>query len=62
MTVSASSTIHRPRILVIDDDPIYRAAVVATLNREYDVTIADNGSEGLLKAFTFPPESSCWMR
>lgn len=39
------------KILIIDDDPIVRAALKRTLqNQGYDATVASNGSEGIIQA------------
>ncbi len=34
------------RILVIDDDPLFRNLMVSFLRREYFVSVASDGSEG----------------
>ncbi len=32
--------LQRPRILVIDDDPLFRSLIVSLLRDEYQVTVA----------------------
>ena len=44
------------KILIIDDDPIIRAALKKTLqNQGYDTTIASNGEEGIKQAILIRP-------
>jgi len=38
---------ERKRILLVDDDPVFVAAVTAVLESRYDVSSASNGSEAL---------------
>ena len=39
------------KILIIDDDPIVRAALKRTLqNQGYDATVASNGEQGIIQA------------
>lgn len=46
-----------PRILVIDDDPMYRDMVSEVLSEEgHDVLLANNGLEGIDKARAYMPE------
>lgn len=44
------------RILVIDDDPLFRNLMVSFLRREYFVSVASDGSEGFYKALEYPPD------
>lgn len=47
----------RPRILVIEDEPVVRSIVEMMLKREgYEVTLAENGRQGLDSAVTAPPD------
>lgn len=46
----------RPRILVIDDDPLFRSLITSMLRRDYLVTVAGDGAEGYYKALEFPPQ------
>lgn len=46
----------RARILVIDDDPLFRSLVVATLRKDYLVSVAGDGSEGYKKAMEHVPD------
>ncbi len=44
------------KILIIDDDPIVRAALKRTLqNQGYDATVASNGEEGIMQAQQIRP-------
>lgn len=44
------------KILIIDDDPIVRAALKRTLqNQGYDATVASNGEEGIIQAQRIRP-------
>lgn len=45
-----------PRVLVIDDDPLFRNLMVSFLHREYIVSVASDGSEGFYKALEYPPD------
>lgn len=45
----------RPRILVIDDDPLFRSLIVSLLRRDYLVAVASDGAEGFYKALEHPP-------
>jgi DNA-binding response OmpR family regulator len=44
------------RILVIDDDPLFRSLITSMLRREYLVTVACDGSEGYYKALEQAPQ------
>ncbi len=44
------------RVLVIDDDPLFRNLMVSFLRREYFVSVASDGSEGFHKALEYPPD------
>lgn len=46
----------RDRILVIDDDPLFRSLITSMLRREYFVTVACDGSEGYYKALEDAPQ------
>jgi CheY-like chemotaxis protein len=45
----------RPRVLVIDDDPLFRSLIVSLLRRDYVVSVASDGAEGFYKALEHPP-------
>tara|TARA_R110002095_G_scaffold1076_3_gene5097 strand:+ start:4063 stop:4665 length:603 start_codon:yes stop_codon:yes gene_type:complete len=44
------------RVLVIDDDPLFRNLMVSFLRREYIVSVASDGSQGFHKALEYPPD------
>ena len=46
----------RSRILVIDDDPLFRSLITSMLRRDYFVSVAADGSEGYYKALEHPPQ------
>jgi len=46
----------RTRILVIDDDPLFRSLIVSLLRKDYFVSVASEGSEGYYKALEYPPD------
>jgi DNA-binding response OmpR family regulator len=46
---------NRARILVIDDDPLFRSLLTALLPAEFQVTVASDGAEGYYKALELPP-------
>lgn len=45
----------RARILVIDDDPLFRSLITSMLRRDFLVSVAAEGSEGYYKALEHPP-------
>lgn len=49
---------NRARILVIDDDPLFRSLIVSLLRKEYLVSVASEGSEGFYKALEHPPDAA----
>jgi two-component system chemotaxis response regulator CheY len=46
----------RARILVIDDDPLFRNVVVTMLRKDFFVSVASEGSEGYYKALEHVPD------
>lgn len=46
----------RPRILVIDDDPLFRNLMMTILGKEFTVFVAGEGSEGFQIAIENPPD------
>jgi len=42
--------------MVIDDDPLFRNMLVTALKRDYNVSVASEGSEGYYKALEHPPD------
>lgn len=46
----------RPRVIVIDDDPLFRSLITTLLRKEYLVTVASDGAEGYYKAAEYPPD------
>ncbi len=47
---------NRARVLVIDDDPLFRSLITSILRRDYFVSVAADGSEGYYKAIEHPPQ------
>ena len=47
---------QRARILVIDDDPMFRSLLVSLLRKDYIVAVASGGAEGFNKALEHPPD------
>jgi len=47
---------NRARVLVIDDDPLFRSLITSILRRDYFVAVAADGSEGYYKAIEHPPQ------
>lgn len=48
--------LKRARVIVIDDDPLFRSLVVSLLRQHYYVSVAAEGSEGFYKSLEQPPE------
>ena len=46
----------RLRILVIDDDPLFRSLLTSILRNEFVVMVAGDGAEGYYKALELPPD------
>jgi DNA-binding NarL/FixJ family response regulator len=54
---TAETTVRpRTRVLVIDDDPVFRCRLVAVLRRDYLVAVATEGADGYRKATENPPD------
>ncbi len=47
---------QRPRILIIDDDPLYRSLMTTLLRKDYLLAVAADGAEGYQKALQHPPD------
>ncbi len=47
---------RRARILVVDDDPLFRSLIVSLLRKDFLVSVASEGSEGFYKALEYPPD------
>jgi DNA-binding response OmpR family regulator len=47
---------NRARVLVIDDDPLFRSLITSILRRDFLVSVAAEGSEGYYKALEHPPQ------
>lgn len=45
----------RARVLVIDDDPLFRSLLTSMLRKDYLVSVACDGAEGYYKALEHPP-------
>ena len=46
----------RPRIIVIDDDPLFRSLIVSQLRKSFLVSVAAEGAEGYYKSLEHPPD------
>lgn len=46
----------RARVLVMDDDPLFRSLLAATLRKDYLVSVAADGAEGVAKALEHVPD------
>jgi CheY-like chemotaxis protein len=46
----------RARVLVVDDDPLFRSLIVSLLRKDYLVSVSSDGSEGFYKALEHPPD------
>lgn len=44
------------RVLVIDDDPLFRSLITTLLKKEYSVVVASDGAEGYFKALEQRPD------
>jgi len=53
---SPSVATNRSRVLVIDDDPLFRSLITSMLRRDYFVSVASDGAEGYYKALEHPPQ------
>lgn len=47
---------NRSRVLVIDDDPLFRSLITSMLRRDFFVSVASDGAEGYYKALEHPPQ------
>jgi len=47
---------RRPRILIIDDDPLFRSLIVSVLRADFVVAVASDGEEGYYKALEHAPD------
>lgn len=47
---------QRARVLVIEDDPLFRSVISTLLRGEYIVQVASEGSEGFFRALEEPPD------
>ena len=48
--------LRRPRILIIDDDPLFRSLIVSVLRADFVVAVASDGEEGYYKALEHVPD------
>jgi len=51
-----ASGAKRSRVIVIDDDPLFRNLIVSMLRKDFFVSVASEGSEGYYKAIEHPPD------
>ncbi len=49
--------IQRPRLLIIDDNPIFRKLLIHSLRRHFFVVDAQDGCDGYSRAFSVPPDA-----
>ena len=56
LPITAGSATTRPRVIVIDDDPLFRNLLVSVLRKDFFVSVASEGSEGYYKAIEHPPD------
>jgi CheY-like chemotaxis protein len=47
---------NRTRVLVVDDDPLFRNLVTTLLRKDYFVAVANDGYEGFFAALEHPPD------
>jgi DNA-binding response OmpR family regulator len=52
----AAGIMNRPRILIVDDDPLFRSLITSMLRRDFLVMVAADGSEGYYKALEHLPQ------
>ncbi len=50
--------LNRPRILVIDDDCMFRNLIATLLRKDYFVAVAADGADGFHKALGHPPAAA----
>ena len=46
----------RYKVLIIDDDPLFRSLLVSLLRTDYLVSVATDGADGFYKAVKYPPD------
>ncbi|QDU81087.1 Chemotaxis protein CheY [Polystyrenella longa] len=46
----------RHKVLIIDDDPLFRSLLVSLLRTDYLVSVASDGADGFYKAVEYPPD------
>lgn len=49
-------SMSRPRVLVIDDDPLFRSLMMSMLRKDFLVSVAGGGEEGYYKALEHAPD------
>lgn len=49
---------NQPRIIVIDDDPLFRSLLTSVLKKNYEVEAFKDGSEGFYHASENPPDAA----
>src|SRR5262245_59734422 len=47
---------NRARVLVIDDDPLFRSMITSILRRDFLVSVAAEGADAYYKAIEHPPQ------
>ncbi len=52
----AAGNMNRARVLIVDDDPLFRSLITSMLRRDFLVMVAADGSEGYYKALEHLPQ------
>jgi len=55
-SLNHGSATARPRVIVIDDDPLFRNLITSVLRKDFFVSVASEGSEGYYKAIEHTPD------
>ncbi|MCA9041975.1 MAG: response regulator transcription factor, partial [Planctomycetaceae bacterium] len=55
-TLPMQPIVKRYKVLIIDDDPLFRSLLVSLLRKDYLVSVASDGADGFYKAVEYPPD------